>query len=61
MRLTPNSSVSTRSRRFDLLHPSVRAAAQRAGLDVDTYVYLREAETHWVGNEDTNIRRPRGT
>jgi hypothetical protein len=35
------------ARRFDPHHPSVRAAARRAGLDVQTYLILKDTETHW--------------
>ncbi|UQX90247.1 hypothetical protein M6D93_09665 [Jatrophihabitans telluris] len=33
--------------RYDTHHPSVRAAAARAGLDVATYLLLRETELRW--------------
>lgn len=32
---------------YDPHHPSVRAAARRAGVDVETYLLLRRTERHW--------------
>ncbi|MDQ1749876.1 MAG: hypothetical protein QOE71_932 [Pseudonocardiales bacterium] len=48
--------------RFDPHHPSVRAAARRAGLDVQTYLILKDTETHWPAKyaiSGASVRRRR--
>jgi hypothetical protein len=52
----PPTTSGSRGRRFDPEHPAVRGAAQRAGMDVETYLLLKATEGRWAGYRRSRVR-----